>query len=107
MDFKVLQDKVAVRPITEEQSQSGLIVIDTTESHTMRGEVVAVGPGDYLKIYDDEGKVAEVDTNTFIEMQVEVGDIVVYPKNSGSTMIVDGDELYVLNEFNVLAVIKE
>ena len=91
-----LSDRVVVKALddAEQQTKGGLYIPDTAKEKPSQGEVVAVGPG---KI-SDEG--------TRLEMDVKVGDRVLYGKYSGTDVTVDGEELLILRESDVLAVIK-
>lgn len=91
-----LSDRVVVKALdaAEQQTKGGLYIPDTAKEKPSQGEVVAVGPG---KISDD---------GTRLEMDVKVGDKVLYGKYSGTDVTVDGEELLILRESDVLAVIK-
>ncbi|MDH5760841.1 MAG: co-chaperone GroES [Gemmatimonadota bacterium] len=90
-----LADRVVVKSLEEaEQMRGGLYIPDTAKEKPSQGEVVAVGPGKL----SDEG--------TRIEMDVKVGDKVLYGKYSGTDVTLDGDEYLILRESDILAVIK-
>ena len=90
-----LSDRVVVKALEEsEQMRGGLYIPDTAKEKPSQGEVVAVGPG---KI-SDEG--------TRLDMDVKVGDKVLYGKYSGTDVTLDGEEFLILRESDVLAVIK-
>lgn len=95
MTLKPLGDRVVVRR-TEEQEQikGGIIIPDSAKEKPQRGEVVGAGPGKRL----DNGRVAPLD--------VKVGDNVFFGKYSGSEVSVDGEELLVMREDEILAVIE-
>jgi chaperonin GroES len=78
----------------ESQTKSGLYVPDTAKERPQEGTIVAVGPGRVT----DEGKR--------IEMDVKVGDNVVYSKFAGTEFTEDGDELLILTERDILAKVK-
>jgi chaperonin GroES len=87
-------DRVVVKPIAkEETTKSGLIIPDTAKEKPQEGEVIAVGAGKLL----DNGKRAE--------MEVKVGDRVLFAKYGGTEFKYDGDDLLVLRESDILAVI--
>ncbi|MCG6955946.1 MAG: co-chaperone GroES [Gemmatimonadetes bacterium] len=90
-----LADRVVVKALEEsEQMRGGLYIPDTAKEKPSQGEVVAVGPG---KISDD---------GTRLEMDVKVGDKVLYGKYSGTDVTLDGEEYLILRESDVLAVIN-
>jgi len=90
-----LGDRVVVKAIeAESQTKSGLYVPDTAKERPQEGTIVAVGPGRVT----DEGKR--------IEMDVKVGDNVVYSKFAGTEFTEDGDELLILTERDILAKVK-
>ncbi|HEY7974226.1 MAG TPA: co-chaperone GroES [Ktedonobacterales bacterium] len=90
-----IADRVVVKPLQkEEMTKSGLIIPDTAKEKPQEGEVIAVGVGKLL----DSGKRAE--------MEVKVGDRVLFAKYGGTEFKLDGDELLVLRESDILAVIN-
>ena len=90
-----LGDRVVVKAIeAETQTKSGLYVPDTAKERPQEGSGVAVGPGRMT----DDGKR--------IEMEVKVGDTVVYSKFAGTEFTEDGEELLVLTERDILAKVK-
>ena len=90
-----LADRVVVKALEEsEQMRGGLYIPDTAKEKPSQGEVVAVGPG---KVSDD---------GTRLDMDVKVGDKVLYGKYSGTDVTLDGEEYLILRESDVLAVIK-
>lgn len=90
-----LADRVVIKALDEsEQMRGGLYIPDTAKEKPSQGEVVAVGPG---KISDDGKR---------LDMDVKVGDKVLYGKYSGTDVTLDGDEYLILRESDVLAVIK-
>ena len=95
--IKPLADRVLVRPNlnAEEKSQSGFIIPDTARKEKPeRGEVLAVGPGKS----DEHGKA--------MGMQVKVGDIVIFSKYGYDEVKVNNEDLYILSEASILAVIN-
>ena len=91
---KPLADRVVVKPLEEaEQMRGGLYIPDTAKEKPSQGEIVAVGPG---KVSDD---------GTRLEMDVSVGDKVLYGKYSGTDVTLDGEEYLILRESDVLAII--
>ena len=88
-----LSDRVVVRAMEEtEQMRGGLFIPDTAKEKPQQGEIVAIGPGKY-----EDGKL--------IPMTVKVGDKVLYGKYSGTEVTIDGEQLLILRESDVLAVI--
>lgn len=90
--LKPLDDRVVVQPLEEEETTPGGIVLpDTAKEKPQRGRVIAVGPGKLL----DNGERAP--------MSVAVGDEVIYGKYAGTDVEVDGVELKILREADILA----
>ena len=88
-----LADRVVIRALEESESmRGGLYIPDTAKEKPQQGEVVAVGPGRF-----DEGKR--------VPMDVKVGDKVLYGKYSGTEVTIDNEQLLILRESDVLAVI--
>src|SRR5687768_14471062 len=88
-----LADRVVIKALEEsEQMRGGLYIPDTAKEKPQQGQVVAVGPGRF-----DEGKR--------VPMEVKVGDKVLYGKYSGTEVTIDGENLLILRESDVLAVI--
>ena len=96
MNLKPLADRVIVKPSqAEERTKGGIIVPDTAKEKPVWGEVVAVGPG---RVSDD-GKT--------IPMQVKAADKVLYGKYSGTEVTVDGDELLIMRESDIFAIMPK
>jgi chaperonin GroES len=90
-----LSDRVIVKAITaEETTRGGIVLPDTAKEKPQEGEVLAVGPGKLM----DSGKVATMD--------VKIGDRVVYSKYGGTEVKVNGDELIVLRQDDILGVVE-
>jgi chaperonin GroES len=88
-------DRVVVKPKgREETTKSGIVLPDTASEKPQQGEVIAVGPGRVL----DNGKRADID--------VKIGDLVLFAKYSGTEFKLEDDDLLVLSERDVLAVIE-
>ena len=95
MKIRPLHDRVIVKRKEEERTSPGGIVIpDTATEKPIRGEITAVGPGKIL----DDGTVRKLD--------VKVGDEVLFGKYSGTEVKVDGDDLLVLREEDIMAVVE-
>ena len=94
MKFRPLHDRVVVRRIEEDMKTAGGIIIpDTAKEKPMQGEVIAVGPG----ARDESGKLIPVD--------VRMGDRVLFGKWSGTEVKIDGDELLIMKEADVLGIL--
>ena len=96
MQFRPLHDRVLVRRIeAEEKSAGGIIIPDTAKEKPSQGEVIAVGPGGR----DDSGKLVPID--------LRVGDRVLFGKWSGSEVKIDGEELIIMKESDIMGVLDE
>jgi chaperonin GroES len=96
MNLKPLADRVVVRPsVAEERTKGGIIVPDTAKEKPVWGEIIAVGPG---KV-SDEGKL--------IALEVKVGDRVLYGKYSGTEVTIDGEELLIMRESDIFAIMPK
>ncbi len=95
MKFRPLHDRVLVRRIdAEERTKGGIIIPDTAKEKPQEGEIVAVGPGGR----DDSGKLMPLD--------VKVGDRVLFGKWSGTEVKIDGEELLIMKESDIMGVIE-
>jgi chaperonin GroES len=89
-----LADRVVVKPLEDtEEMRGGLYIPDTAKEKPQQGEVIAVGPG---KVNDNGERTP---------MEVKAGDRVLYGKYSGTEITIDGDEVLILRESDVLAVV--
>jgi chaperonin GroES len=96
MNLKPLGDRLIVRAIAEEETTaSGIVLPDTAKEKPQKGKVIAVGDG---KVNEDTGKRTPLD--------VAEGDEVLYSKYGGTEIKVDGEELLVLRESDVLAKVQ-
>ena len=94
MNFRPLQDRVLVRRIEqEEKTQGGIIIPDTAKEKPMEGEVIAAGPG----ARGDDGKL--------IPLDVKVGDRVLFGKWSGNEIKIDGEDLVVMKESDIMGIV--
>jgi chaperonin GroES len=94
LKFRPLHDRVVVKRIeAEEKSKGGIIIPDTAKEKPQEGEIVAVGPGGR----DENGKL--------ITMDVKAGDRVLFGKWSGTEVKIDGDELLIMKESDIMGVI--
>ncbi len=95
MKFRPLHDRVVVRRVEEDtKTAGGIIIPDTAKEKPMQGEVVAVGPG----ARDDTGKIVPLD--------VKVGERVLFGKWSGTEVKIDGEDLLIMKESDILGVIE-
>ena len=95
MKFKPLHDRVVIRRIEEAaKSQGGIIIPDTAKEKPTEGEVVAVGPGKR----DEKG--------TVVPLELKKGDRILFGKWSGSEIRIDGEDLLVMTETDVMGVIE-
>ena len=96
MKLKPLGDRLIVRAVEEEETTaSGLVLPDTAKEKPQKGEVLAVGDGNW----DEDGEKR-------IPLDVSAGDIVLYSKYGGTEVKVDGEDLLVLRESDVLAKVQ-
>ena len=96
MKFRPLHDRVVVKRLESDQkTKGGIIIPDTAKEKPQEGEVIAVGPG----ARDDSGKV--------IALDVKVGDRILFGKWSGTEVKIDGEELLVMKESDIMGVIEK
>ena len=96
MSFRPLHDRVLIRPLEQDtKTKGGIIIPDTAKEKPVEGKVVAVGPG----ARDENGKLHPLD--------IKVGDRVLYGKWSGTEVKVDGEDLLIVKESDVMGVIEE
>ena len=94
MNFRPLQDRVLVRRIEQdEKSAGGIIIPDTAKEKPMEGEVIAAGPG----ARGEDGKLNPLD--------VKVGDRVLFGKWSGTEIKIDGEDLVVMKESDIMGIV--
>ncbi|MEJ2535632.1 MAG: co-chaperone GroES [Calditrichia bacterium] len=95
MKLKPLADRVVVKPIEEEdKTPGGIILPDTAKEKPMRGEIVAVGPGNY----NEKGER--------VKMDVKKGDVVIYGKYSGTDFKMNDQDYLILRESDILAIVE-
>ncbi len=95
MQFRPLHDRVVVRRIDEdERTPGGIIIPDTAKEKPQQGEVVAAGPG----ARDEQGAIQPLD--------VKAGDRVLFGKWSGTEVKIDGEELLIMKESDILGVLE-
>ncbi|MWB77810.1 co-chaperone GroES [Pseudooceanicola sp. 216_PA32_1] len=96
MAFKPLHDRVLVRRVeSEEKTKGGLIIPDSAKEKPAEGEVIACGDG------------ARKDSGELIDMAVKPGDRILFGKWSGTEVTVDGEELLIMKESDILGVITD
>jgi chaperonin GroES len=96
MNFRPLHDRVAVRRVEEEQkTKGGILIPDTAKEKPMQGEVVAVGPG------------ARNEKGELVALDVKPGDRILFGKWSGTEVKIDGDELLIMKESDIMGILDE
>ena len=96
MSFRPLQDRVLIRRVEqEEKTAGGIIIPDTAKEKPSQGEVIAVGPGGR----DESGKLIPID--------VKVGDVVLFGKWSGTEVKIDGQDLLIMKESDIMGVLTD
>ena len=95
MAFRPLHDRVLVRRVKEEEkTKGGIIIPDTAKEKPQEGEIVSVGPG----VRDDSGKLVALD--------VKAGDRVLFAKWGGTEVTIEGEELLIMKESDILGVVS-
>nr|CAD6617284.1 molecular chaperone GroES [Rhizobium sp. TCK] len=95
MTFRPLHDRILVRRVdSEEKTKGGIIIPDTAKEKPQEGEVIAVGPG----ARNEQGQIQALD--------VKVGDRILFGKWSGTEIKIDGEELLIMKESDVMGVIE-
>ncbi len=95
MQFRPLHDRVVVKRVAEEEkTKGGIIIPDTAKEKPMEGEVVAVGPG----ARDEKGALVPLD--------VKAGDRILFGKWSGSEVRVEGEDLLIMKESDIMGIIE-
>ena len=96
MQFRPLHDRVVVRRLEgEEKTKGGIIIPDTAKEKPQEGEIVAVGPG----ARDEQGKLTPLD--------VKAGDRVLFGKWSGTEVKIDGQDLLIMKESDIMGVLDQ
>ena len=96
MKFRPLHDRVVVRRVdAEERTKGGIIIPDTAKEKPQQGEVIAVGPG----ARDENGKLQPLD--------LQVGDRVLFGKWSGTEVKIDGEDLLIMKESDIMGVLEQ
>ena len=95
MKFRPLHDRVVVRRLgAEEKTKGGIIIPDTVKEKPQEGEIVAIGPG----ARDEKGKI--------VPLELKKGDRILFGKWSGTEIKIDGEELLIMKESDVMGVIE-
>jgi chaperonin GroES len=95
MKFRPLHDRVVVRRVEEDtKTKGGIIIPDTAQEKPMQGEVIAVGPGGR----DETGKLIPID--------LKPGDLVLFGKWSGTEVKLEGEELLIMKESDIMGIIE-
>jgi chaperonin GroES len=96
MKFRPLHDRVLVRRIdAEEKTAGGIIIPDTAKEKPQQGEVIAVGPG------------ARNEAGQILALDVQVGDRVLFGKWSGTEVKIDGEDLLIMKESDIMGVVEQ
>jgi chaperonin GroES len=94
MNIKPLGDRVVIKPLAQEQkTMSGIVLPDTAKEKPQQGEVLAVGSGRILE------------NGTKVPLEVKVGDKVIYSKYAGTEIKIDGQDVLILNERDIHAIV--
>lgn len=95
MTFRPLHDRVLVRRVEENaKTRGGIIIPDTAKEKPQEGEIIAVGPG----VRNEDGRLTPLDVTT--------GDRILFGKWSGTEVTIDGEELLIMKESDILGVIE-
>jgi chaperonin GroES len=95
MKFRPLHDRVVVRRVEQDSKTSGGIIIpDTAQEKPMEGEIIAAGPG------------ARNENGQLVPLDVKVGDRVLFGKWSGTEVKIDGEELMIMKESDIMGIIE-
>ena len=96
MKFRPLHDRVVVKRVDEDtKTKGGIIIPETAQAKPMQGKIIAVGPG----ARDESGKLVPLD--------VKKGDTVLFGKWSGTEVKIDGDELLIMKESDIMGVLDK
>ena len=96
MKFRPLHDRVVVKRVEEDtKSKGGIIIPETAQEKPMQGEIIAAGPG----ARDESGKIVPLDVKT--------GDKVLFGKWSGTEVKIDGEELLIMKESDIMGILDK
>jgi chaperonin GroES len=94
MTFRPLHDRVAIRRLEgESKSKGGILIPDTAKEKPQQGEVIAIGPG------------ARNEAGALVPLDVQVGDTVLFGKWSGTEVTIDGQDLLIMKEVDLMGVV--
>lgn len=94
LNIKPLGDRIVIKPMeAEEKTKGGIILPDTVKEKPVEGTIVAAGPGRK----SDDGKI--------VEMEVKVGEKILYGKYSGTEVTIDGEEYLIMRESDIFAIV--
>jgi chaperonin GroES len=94
LNIKPLGDRIVVKPMeAEEKTKGGIILPDTVQEKPVEGTIVAAGPGRK----SDDGKI--------VEMEVKVGEKILYGKYSGTEVTIEGEEYLIMRESDIFAIV--
>ncbi len=95
MKFRPLHDRVVVRRVSQEaKTAGGIIIPDTVQEKPMEGEIIAAGPG----ARNEKGEI--------VPLEVKAGDRVLFGKWSGNEVKIDGEELLIMKESDIMGIIE-
>ncbi len=95
MKFRPLHDRVVIRRLSaEEKTAGGIIIPDTAQEKPMEGEVIAAGPG----ARNEQGQI--------VGLEVKAGDRILFGKWSGTEVKIDGEELLIMKESDIMGIIE-
>ena len=95
MAFRPLHDRVVVQPVeSESKSAGGIIIPDTAKEKPSQGKVISVGPG----ARDNDGKL--------VALELKKGDVVLYGKYSGTEVKIDGKDMLIMRESDVMGIVE-
>jgi len=95
MKFRPLHDRVVIRRLdAEEKTVGGIIIPDTAQEKPMQGEVIAAGPG----VRNEQGQI--------VSLEVKAGDRILFGKWSGTEVKLDGEELLIMKESDIMGIIE-
>jgi chaperonin GroES len=96
MNFRPLHDRVLVQPLDgEEKTAGGIIIPDTAKEKPSEGKIIAVGPG------------AKTEDGKILQMEVKVGDLVLFGKWSGTEVKIDGVEYSIMKESDIMGIMSK
>ena len=96
MKFRPLHDRVVVKRVDEDtKTKGGIIIPETAQEKPMQGKIIAVGPG------------ARDESGTLVPLDVKKGDTVLFGKWSGTEVKIDGDELLIMKESDIMGVLDK